>query len=91
MNIIRVYPNTAVPFHIDLNKGNIGRENPILSIVINGGRDCMLYIANKLDGNYQLAIPGHSEFIMYPTQIVHGAKSGNLPYTLLQIQLENND
>ena len=88
INVIRVRPNTTVPFHIDLNKGDVGRQNPILSIVISGGLDSMLFISNKLDGSYQFALRGNSEFIMYPTQIVHGAKSGNLPYTLLQMQLE---
>lgn len=88
MHIIKVFPDTVVPLHLDLNKGNNGRESAILSIVISGGRDCMLYIGNKLDGNYQFVLPGHSEFIMYPTQIVHGAKSGKLPYTLLQMPID---
>lgn len=88
INVIRVCPNTIVPFHLDLNKGDVGRENPILSIVISGGLDSMLYISNKLDGSYQFALRGNGEFIMYPTQVVHGAKSGNVPYSLLQIQLE---
>lgn len=88
MHIIKVFPDTIVPLHLDLNKGNNGRESAILSIVISGDQDSMLYIGNKLDGEYQFALPGYSEFIMYPTQIVHGAKSGKLPYTLLQITID---
>lgn len=86
INAIRVYPNTVIPMHIDPNKGNIGRNNPILSIVTSGA-DGVVYMSNKTDGSRQVAVPGLSQFIMCPDTIAHGAKSGSEPYTLLQIQL----
>ena len=87
MSAVRVFPNTVVPIHIDLNKGgHIGRNHAIYSIVTNGN-DGYVYMSNRTDGSKQVIIPGKSQFVMYPTSIAHGAKSGNEPYTLLQLQL----
>jgi hypothetical protein len=88
MNGIRVYPNTTVPMHTDLNKGEIGREMPILSIVVNGD-DGMVFMSNRKDGTRQIGIPGKTEFIMYPTLMAHGALSKTENYDLIQIQLTN--
>lgn len=87
INAIRVYPYTTVPMHIDLNKGGIGREYPIYSIVVSGIDGCV-YMSNKNDGSRQVAIPGLTQFVMCPNVIAHGATSKSEPYTLFQIQLK---
>lgn len=86
MNGIRVFPDTTVPMHTDLNKGDIGREMPILSIVVNGS-DGTVFMSNRKDGTRQIGIPGKTEFIMYPTLMAHGAVSKSENYDLIQIQL----
>jgi len=86
MNAIRVFSNTIVPMHTDLNKGDIGRELPILSIVVSGS-DGMVFMSSQKDGSHQIGIPGKTEFIMYPTLMAHGAISKSENYDLIQIQL----
>jgi len=88
INGIRVFANGTVPMHIDLNKGELGRELPILSIVLSGS-DGMVFMSNRRDGTRLVGIPGKTEFIMYPTMIEHGAMAGSENYDLLQIQLSS--
>ena len=87
VNGIRVYANTDVPMHIDLNRGNIERDNPIYSIMLTG-KEAMVFFSNRNDGSRLVAIPPLSEFIMYPTQIQHGAITKDEPLDVLQITLE---
>ena len=86
INGIRVYSNSELPMHMDLNKGEIGRDNPIYSIVLSGS-DGTIFISNNSDGSKLVALPGLSEFVMYPTLIQHGAKSRLEHIDVLQIQL----
>jgi hypothetical protein len=86
LNGIRVFSNTIVPMHMDLNKGELGRELPILSISVSGD-DGMVFMSNEKDGSRRVSVPGKSSFILYPTLMSHGAKSGNENYDLIQIQL----
>lgn len=88
INGIRVFANGVIPMHIDLNKGELGRELPILSIVLSGS-DGMVFMSNKKDGSRLVGVPGKTEFIMYPTMIEHGALAGSENYDLLQIQLSS--
>jgi len=86
LNGIRVYAGNKVPMHIDANRGDIGRENPILSIVLSG-TDGYVYMSNVRDGNHYVSIPGKVQFVMYPTLIEHGACAGLENYDVLQLQL----
>jgi hypothetical protein len=86
LNGIRVYANNVLPMHIDLNRGDIGRQYPIYSIVL-GGKDSMIFVSNKSDGSKLLALPKMPHFVMYPTLIQHGAKVGCEHLDILQIQL----
>lgn len=85
---MRVPKETVVPMHIDPNKHSIGRENPIHFIVVSGSDDSKIYFSNRRDGSRQIAIPGLSQFIMYPTEIEHGAYSGNQDMDIVQIMVE---
>jgi len=85
---IRIYANTELPMHMDLNRGGVGRENPIYSIMLTG-KESMVFFTNKKDSSKLAVIPALSEFIMYPTMIQHGALTGNEDMDVLQIQLEN--
>lgn len=87
LNGIRVFSGNKVPMHIDLNKGDIGRDFPIYSIVLSG-TDGYVFMSNKKDGSHLVAIPGKSQFIMFPTLIEHGAMAGKENYDILQLQLE---
>ena len=87
LNCIRVFENTTVPMHVDMNKGDIGREKPIYSIVVKG-KDGVIYMSNKLDGSKLVAIPGLSQFVMFPTMVQHGAQTKDELMDVLQIQLE---
>jgi len=88
LNGIRVYPNTDVPMHMDLNRGSIGRENPVYSIMLTG-KEAMVFFSNRNDGSRLAAIPALGDFIMYPTQIQHGALTKEEPLDVLQIRLED--
>lgn len=88
LNAIRLFAGNKVPMHVDLNKGEIGRENPIYSIVVSG-IDGYVFMSNKKDGSHLVAVPGKSQFIMFPTMIEHGALAGKENYDILQIQLNN--
>ena len=86
LNGMRVYANNVLPMHIDLNKGDIGRQYPIYSIVLSG-KDSIIFVSNKSDGSKLLALPKMPHFVMYPTLIQHGAKVGSDHLDILQIQL----
>lgn len=86
INGIRVFAGETVPMHVDLNKGEIGRENPIYSIVVSGS-DGVVFMSNRKDGSRLVAIPGKTEFVMYPTMVEHGAIAGAENYDVVQIQL----
>jgi hypothetical protein len=83
---IKVYANTNLPMHIDMNRGGVGREYPIYSIMLSG-KDGMVFFSNKSDGSRLVAIPALSEFVMHPTLIQHGAVTGAEDMDVLQIQL----
>jgi hypothetical protein len=83
---IRVYANTNLPMHIDMNRGGVGREYPIYSIMLSG-KDGMVFFSNKSDGSRLVAIPPLSEFVMHPTLMQHGALTGAEDMDVLQIQL----
>lgn len=85
---VRVFKDCALPMHMDPNYGSTGRENPIYSIVVAGSDDCMIYFSNRKDGTRQVAIPGLSEFIMYPTEIEHGGYSATQNMDLIQIMVD---
>lgn len=89
VNGLRVFPHQTVAMHIDANRGEIGRNNPIYSVVVNGSDGCV-YMSNKQDGTRLVAIPGLQQFVMVPTDIEHGASSGAESYDLLQIQLSTH-
>ena len=89
MCAIRVPPNTVVPMHVDYNKGETGRDLPTYSIVTSGV-DGAIFISATTDGNSQFMIPGKTDYILCPTLIAHGARSGTEPYTLLQIQMKSD-
>ena len=88
LNAIRVFANTELPMHMDLNRGNIGRESPIYSIMLTG-KEAMVFFSNKNDGSRLAAIPSLSEFVMFPTMIQHGALTADEHMDVLQIQLND--
>jgi hypothetical protein len=83
---IRVYANTNLPMHLDLNRGEVGRDHPIYSIMLTG-KGSMVFFSNKSDGSRLVAVPAFSEFIMYPTHMQHGALTYEEDMDVLQIQL----
>lgn len=85
---LRVFPNQTVPMHTDLNKGEIGRTNPIYSVVTQGS-DGRVFLSNRKDGSRLACVHGLTEFCMVPTDIEHGAKAGQEPYDMIQIQLSS--
>lgn len=88
LNAIRVYANTDLPMHMDLNRGSIGRDRPIYSIMLTG-KKAMVFFSNRNDGSRLAAVPPLSEFVMYPTQMQHGAITYDEHMDVLQIQLED--
>lgn len=86
INGLRVFPHQVVAMHRDPNRGNIGREHPIFTSIVNGEDGCV-YLSNRIDGSRLAAIPGLSDFVMVPSEIEHGASSGESSYDLIQIQL----
>lgn len=86
LNGIRVFANTDLPMHMDLNRGDVGRDCPIYSIMLTG-KGAMVFFSNKNDGSRLAAVPPFSEFIMYPTQMQHGALTYEEDMDVLQIRL----
>lgn len=87
INAMRIFPNTEIPIHIDPNRGNLGREHLTYTIVTSGA-DGMAYASDRLGGKKLFIIPGRSNFLLCPTGIPHGAKSGSENYDILQIQID---
>lgn len=85
---VRVFKDCVIPLHVDLNYQSTGRDNPVYSIVVAASPDSKIYFSNRKDGTRQLAIPGLSEFIMYPTEIEHGAFSADRDMDLIQIMVD---
>lgn len=88
INGIKVYANTELPMHLDLNHGEIGRNFPIYSIMLTGKKS-MVFFSNKADGSRLVSIPSLSEFVMFPTQMIHGALTFEEDLDILQIQLNS--
>lgn len=86
---IRVFKKTEIPMHIDANYQNIGRANPVCSITISAAKNSAIYVSNRKDGSHQVAFSGVGLFYFNPTEIAHGAHSGDLDLDLLQFMVDD--
>lgn len=84
---VRVFKDSVIPMHVDPNYHSIGRENPIYFIVVSATDDSMIYFSNRKDGTKQVAIPGLSQFKMYPTEIEHGGFAAGQDMDMIQIMV----